>query len=72
MKFNDPSLQFLLFTSAPPQNRHSMRDRLRAVECPSGIIGAIGGCTTTGVGQRYGLEQLLGVKAKWMDKLIPL
>ena len=52
--------------------RHSMRDRLRAVECPSDIIDAIGGWTTTGVGQRYGLGQPLDVKAKWMDKLIPL
>ena len=52
--------------------RHSIRDRLRAVECPSDIIDAIGGWTTTGVGQRYGLGQPLDVKAKWMDKLIPL
>ena len=52
--------------------RHSMRDRLRAVECPSDIIDAIGGWTTTGVGQRYGLGQPLDVKAKWIDKLIPL
>ena len=46
--------------------RHSMRDRLRAVECPSDIIDAIGGWTTTGVGQRYGTGQPLEVKAKWM------
>ena len=51
--------------------RHSMRDRLRAVECPSDIIDAFGGWTTTGAGQRYGLGQPLDVKAKWMDKLIP-
>ena len=52
--------------------RHSMRDRLRAVECPSDIIDAIGGWTATGVGQRYGLGQPLDVKATWMDNLIPL
>ena len=46
--------------------RHSLRDRLRAVECPSDIIDAIGGWTTTGVGQRYGTGQPLEVKAKWM------
>jgi integrase len=46
--------------------RHSMRDRLRAVECPSDIIDAIGGWTTTGIGQRYGLGHPLEVKAKWM------
>ena len=49
-----------------------IRDRLRAVECPTDIIDAIGGWTTTGVGQRYGLGQPMDVKAKWMDKLIPL
>ena len=52
--------------------RHSMRDRLRGVECPSDIIDAIGGWTTTGVGQRYGFGQPMDVKAKWMDKLIPV
>jgi integrase len=50
--------------------RHSMRDRLRAVECPSDIIDAIGGWTTTGVGQRYGTGQPLEVKAKWMGRLV--
>ncbi|NBR03179.1 MAG: integrase [Alphaproteobacteria bacterium] len=34
--------------------RHSMRDRLRAVECPAEIIDQIGGWTTSGVGQQYG------------------
>ena len=51
--------------------RHSLWDRLRAVECPSDIIDAIGGWTTTGVGQRYGDGHPLEVKAKWMRQLIP-
>ena len=34
--------------------RHSMRDRLRAVQCPSDMIDQIGGWTTAGVGQSYG------------------
>lgn len=34
--------------------RHSMRDRLRAVECPSDIIDQIGGWLTQGVGASYG------------------
>ncbi len=34
--------------------RHSMRDRLRAVECPSEIIDQIGGWLTQGVGNSYG------------------
>ena len=34
--------------------RHSMRDRLRAVQCPSDMIDQIGGWATAGVGQGYG------------------
>ena len=34
--------------------RHSMRDRLRAVECPSEIVDQIGGWSTAGVGNSYG------------------
>ena len=51
--------------------RHSIRDRLRAVKCPSDIIDAIGGWTTTGLGQRYGAGHPLEVKANWMRQLIP-
>ena len=46
--------------------RHSMRDRLRAVECPSDIIDQIGGWATEGVGHSYGAGYELGVSAKWM------
>ena len=49
--------------------RHSMRDRLRAVECPSDIIDQIGGWTTTSVGQGYGEGYGLEVCAKWVRKL---
>ena len=31
--------------------RHSIRDRLRAVECPSDMIDQIGGWATEGVGR---------------------
>ena len=34
--------------------RHSMRDRLRAVQCPADMIDQIGGWTTAGIGQGYG------------------
>jgi len=34
--------------------RHSFRDRLRAVQCPSDMIDQIGGWHTAGVGQGYG------------------
>ena len=50
--------------------RHSLRDRSRAVECPSDIVDAIGGWTTEGVGQRYGKGYDLNVKTKWMEKIV--
>ena len=34
--------------------RHSMRDRLRAVQCPVDMIDQIGGWATAGVGHKYG------------------
>ena len=46
--------------------RHSLRDRLRAVECPPDIADAIGGWTTVGVGQGYGKGYGLAVKRKWL------
>jgi integrase len=49
--------------------RHSLRDRLRAVECPSDIVDAIGGWTTEGIGQRYGKGYDLNVKTKWMEQI---
>jgi integrase len=49
--------------------RHSIRDRLRAVECPSDIVDEIGGWRTEGVGQGYGRGYPLPVLAKWMALL---
>ena len=49
--------------------RHSLRDRLRAVECPSDIIDAIGGWTTAGIGHKYGNGYDLAVKHRWMKML---
>ena len=46
--------------------RHSMRDRLRAVECPSDIIDQIGGWLTQGVGASYGDGYTTQVVLKWM------
>ena len=34
--------------------RHSLRDRLRAVECPPDIIDRIGGWAVSGIGESYG------------------
>lgn len=46
--------------------RHSMRDRLRAVECPSDIVDQLGGWHTEGVGHGYGEGYPLNVLEKWM------
>ena len=49
--------------------RHSLRDRLRAKECPSDLIDQIGGWTTAGAGEGYGRGYGLDVLAKWMHML---
>ena len=49
--------------------RHSMGDRLRAVECPSDVIDQIAGWATEGVGQDYGKGYELEVCYKWLKML---
>ena len=49
--------------------RHSLRDRLRAIECPADIIDAIGGWTTKGVGHQYSQGHSLIVMHGWMKRL---
>ena len=46
--------------------RHSLRDRLRAVQCPSDMIDQIGGWATAGVGQAYGDGYGMDKKWEWM------
>jgi integrase len=46
--------------------RHSMRDRLRAVECPSDVIDQIGGWLTQGVGTSYGSGHPIAILQKWL------
>ena len=48
--------------------RHSFRDRLRAVECPSEIIDQLGGWSQKSVGQGYGKGYEMSIIKKWMDK----
>jgi integrase len=50
--------------------RHSMRDRLRAVECPSEIIDQIGGWQTSGIGHSYGNGHAISVLYPWLQKLL--
>ena len=49
--------------------RHSIRDRLREVECPSDIIDQIGGWQSAGVGQSYGRGYSIKVMHKWLKKI---
>lgn len=51
--------------------RHSMRDRLRTVQCPSDVVDQIGGWQSEGVGQSYGFGYPLGVLAEWMLRIVP-
>lgn len=46
--------------------RHSMRDRLRAVQCPPDIIDRIGGWSLRGIGEGYGNGHPLQVLHQWM------
>ena len=49
--------------------RHSFRDRLRSVECPSEIIDQLGGWSLKSVGQGYGKGYELSVLTKWLLKI---
>jgi len=50
--------------------RHSLRDRLRAVQCPSDIIDAIGGWSgNKTTGQSYGQGYPLDVLSEWMGRI---
>ena len=49
--------------------RHSIRDRLRAVQCPSDVIDQIGGWQTYGIGNDYGEGHKLQNLSFWLKKL---
>ena len=48
--------------------RHSFRDRLRAVQCPTELINELGGWSKASVGEGYGAGYPLAVKYEWMSK----
>ena len=50
--------------------RHSLRDRLRYVACPSEIADQIGGWSNKTVGQSYGNGYRLCDLNKWMQRLV--
>ena len=49
--------------------RHSFRDRLRAVECPSEIIDQLVGWSLKSIGQGYGQGYDLFILSKWLLKI---
>ena len=49
--------------------RHSFRDRLRAIECPSDIIDQLGGWSLKSIGEGYGRGYDLDVLYKWFSKI---
>ena len=49
--------------------RHSIRDRLREVECPFDLIDQLGGWVTNGVGNSYGFGYSLEAMNRWMKRI---
>jgi hypothetical protein len=46
-----------------------MRDRLRAVECPTEMIDQIGGWADKSIGQSYGAGYPINVVHKWLSQV---
>lgn len=49
--------------------RHSLRDRLRAVECAPDMVDQIGGWTSEGIGVRYGQGYPLRNLQTWLERI---
>ena len=50
--------------------RHSMRDRLRAVACPTEVIDQIGGWSLNSIGQNYGEGFSVSDLAGWLKNIV--
>ena len=50
--------------------RHSVRDRLRAVECPTEMVDQIGGWSRGSVGQGYGSGYPLDAMRRYLSKIV--
>ena len=50
--------------------RHSMRDRLKAVECSSDVTDQIGGWLTQGVGASYELGHNHRTLTRWLISIV--
>lgn len=49
--------------------RHSLRDRLRSVECPTDMVDQLGGWASSGIGVRYGKGYPLKNTQEWMLRI---
>jgi len=49
--------------------RHSIRDRLRAVECPTDVVDSIGGWSKGSIGENYGAGYPISVLYKWLKRI---
>ena len=49
--------------------RHAMRDRLRAVSCPSEMIDQIGGWSSGKIGEGYGQGYTLNQESTFLQKV---
>ena len=49
--------------------KHSMRDRLRAFECPKEIIDQIGGWLSSDIGESYGKGHSLATQTNWLARI---
>ena len=47
--------------------RHSFRDRLRSIECPSEIVDSLGGWSRKSIGQSYGNGYDLKSLNRWIS-----
>jgi integrase len=52
--------------------RHSIRDRLRSVECSHDVMDRLGGWSVGGIGESYGNGYPVEVLSKWMRKGVDL
>ena len=49
--------------------RHSFRDRLRSVECPTEIIDSLGGWSKSTIGEKYGEGYPIEILFKWIKMI---
>lgn len=64
-------LRSLGFAAGTHAFRHTIKDRLREVECPKELHDRVTGHAAQNVGDRYGRNQLLRLQAEWLARILP-